>query len=180
MPQISTHDFKRLPLRVHDFLAGVPPHDVWAVDLPRVRSGITLDGFWRAASVRPLRPSPVARAPEHPSVRRPAPRLGLRAGRNREGDLRDPSDSRRSLEIRFSGGHARAALPNGVPLRERAVSRGDQPHRPRCRHGPEAPDLRDVPMESQVLEPVPLAPRRSTGRLSPGGRASCSRPDEHR
>ena len=34
MPQISTQEFERLPLRVHDFLAGVPLHDVWAVDLP--------------------------------------------------------------------------------------------------------------------------------------------------
>jgi hypothetical protein len=30
MPQISIQEFERLPLRVHDFLAGVPPHDVWA------------------------------------------------------------------------------------------------------------------------------------------------------
>jgi hypothetical protein len=52
MPQISTHEFERLPLRVHDFLADVPLHDVWAVDLPRARSGITLDEFLRTASAR--------------------------------------------------------------------------------------------------------------------------------
>jgi Protein of unknown function (DUF2867) len=52
MPQISTHEFERLPLRVHDFLAGVTLHDVWAIDLPRTRSGITLDEFLRRASVR--------------------------------------------------------------------------------------------------------------------------------
>jgi hypothetical protein len=52
MPQISTQEFERLPLRVHDFLAGVPLHDVWAVDLPRMRSGITLDEFLRTASAR--------------------------------------------------------------------------------------------------------------------------------
>ncbi len=52
MPQISTHEFERLPLRVHDFLAGVPLHDVWAIDLPRARSGITLDEFLRKASKR--------------------------------------------------------------------------------------------------------------------------------
>ena len=52
MPQISTQEFERLPLRVHAFLAGVPLHDVWAVDLPRTRSGITLDEFLRAASTR--------------------------------------------------------------------------------------------------------------------------------
>jgi hypothetical protein len=52
MPQISTHEFERLPLRVHDFLAGVPLHDVWAINLPRTRSGITLDEFLRTASAR--------------------------------------------------------------------------------------------------------------------------------
>ncbi len=52
MPQISTQEFERLPLRVHAFLAGVPLHDVWAVDLPRTRSGITLDEFLRTASAR--------------------------------------------------------------------------------------------------------------------------------
>src|ERR1700720_2678129 len=50
MPQISTQEFERLPLRVHNFLAGVPLHDVWAVDLPRTRSGITLDEFSRVAN----------------------------------------------------------------------------------------------------------------------------------
>ena len=52
MPQISTHEFERLPLRVHDFLAGVPLHDVWAIDLPHTRSGITLHEFLRTASAR--------------------------------------------------------------------------------------------------------------------------------
>jgi hypothetical protein len=62
MPQISTQEFERLPLRVHAFLAGVPLHDVWAVDLPRTRSGITLDEFLRTASTRLCKLSPVARA----------------------------------------------------------------------------------------------------------------------
>jgi len=57
-----TQEFERLPLRVHDFLAGVPLHDVWAVDLPRMRSGITLDEFLRAAGAGPFVPSPVVRA----------------------------------------------------------------------------------------------------------------------
>jgi hypothetical protein len=52
MPQISTQEFERLPLRVHNFLAAVPLHDVWVVDLPRTRSGITLDEFLRTASAR--------------------------------------------------------------------------------------------------------------------------------
>ena len=62
MPQISRQEFERLPLRVHDFLAGVPLHDVWAVDLPRTRSGITLNEFLRTASGRLFTPSPIVRA----------------------------------------------------------------------------------------------------------------------
>jgi hypothetical protein len=62
MPQISTEEFEQLPLRVHGFLAGVPLHDVWAVDLPRTRSGITLDDFLRTASTRLFTLSPVVRA----------------------------------------------------------------------------------------------------------------------
>lgn len=62
MPEISTQEFERLPLRVHDFLAGVPLHDVWAVDLPRLRSGLTLAEFLRASGAQPFRPSPVVRA----------------------------------------------------------------------------------------------------------------------
>ncbi len=50
MPQISTQEFERLPLRVHTFLAGVPLHDVWSVELPRWRTGVTLDEFLRTAS----------------------------------------------------------------------------------------------------------------------------------
>ena len=52
MPQISTQEFERLPLRVHPFLAGVPLHDVWAIDLPRARSGISLDEFLRTTRER--------------------------------------------------------------------------------------------------------------------------------
>src|ERR1700730_6537602 len=52
MPQISRQEFERLPLRVHAFLVGVPLHDVWAIDLPRTRSGITLDEFLRTAGAR--------------------------------------------------------------------------------------------------------------------------------
>jgi hypothetical protein len=62
MPQVSTQEFERLPLRVHDLLAGVPLHDVWAVDLPRTRSGITLDEFVRTAGPRLRTFSPVVRA----------------------------------------------------------------------------------------------------------------------
>jgi len=61
MPQISAQEFDQVPLRVHTFLAGVPLHDVWAVDLPRVRPGITLDEFLRATGARLYRLSLAAR-----------------------------------------------------------------------------------------------------------------------
>ena len=49
MPQVSTEEFEQLPLRVHTFLAGVPLHDAWFIDLPRWRAGVTLDEFLRTA-----------------------------------------------------------------------------------------------------------------------------------
>jgi hypothetical protein len=54
MPRVSTEEFERLPLRVHTFLAGVPLHDVWYVDLPRWRAGVTLDEFLRSPSTSKL------------------------------------------------------------------------------------------------------------------------------
>ena len=59
MPQVSEREFERLPLRAHQFLAGVPLHDVWAIDLPSPRAGITLDEFLRAANERLFTPTPV-------------------------------------------------------------------------------------------------------------------------
>src|SRR5437763_790434 len=50
MPQVSTQEFEGLPLRVHPFLTEVPLHDVWSVDLPRWRAGVTLDEFLRTAN----------------------------------------------------------------------------------------------------------------------------------
>jgi Protein of unknown function (DUF2867) len=62
MPQIPAHEFERLPLRVHDLLAGVPLHDAWVVELPRVRDGITLEDFIRAAGALVFTPSRAVRA----------------------------------------------------------------------------------------------------------------------
>ena len=65
MPQISPTEFYALPLRVHAFLADVPLHDVWAVDLPAHRDDITLSEFLcRAGQVDTEinRLPPVARA----------------------------------------------------------------------------------------------------------------------
>src|SRR5215472_10262447 len=61
MPQVSAQEFERLPLRVHAFLAGVPLHDVWAIDLPHARAGITLHEFLRATRSRPCSPSTLVR-----------------------------------------------------------------------------------------------------------------------
>jgi Protein of unknown function (DUF2867) len=63
MPQISPTEFYALPLRVHAFLAGVPLHDVWAVDLPARREGVTLSEFLsRAPQSRSNRLPPAAHA----------------------------------------------------------------------------------------------------------------------
>jgi hypothetical protein len=59
VPQVSAQEFERLPLRVHTFLAGVPLHDVWSVDLPRWRAGVTLDEFLRTGSNCLFTPSPL-------------------------------------------------------------------------------------------------------------------------
>jgi hypothetical protein len=45
MAKICPREFLDLPLRVHSFLRDVPLHDVWAVDLPGGREGITLLEF---------------------------------------------------------------------------------------------------------------------------------------
>ncbi len=50
-----------MPLRAHQFLAGVPLHDVWAVDLPSPRAGITLDKFLRVANERLYTATPIVR-----------------------------------------------------------------------------------------------------------------------
>jgi hypothetical protein len=63
MPQISPTEFYAQPLRVHTFLADVPLHDVWAVDLPTHRDGVALSEFLRQASQGGInRLPPMARA----------------------------------------------------------------------------------------------------------------------
>ena len=64
MPQISAAEYGALSLRVHTLLADVPLHDVWAMDLPRVRDCVTLDAFHRLLSQHRLigRLSPPTRA----------------------------------------------------------------------------------------------------------------------
>jgi hypothetical protein len=62
MPEITCEEFERVPLRVHAFLAGVPLHDAWAVDLPRTRGGITLAEFLRRTGNLFQRPSAAVKA----------------------------------------------------------------------------------------------------------------------
>jgi hypothetical protein len=62
LPRISTEEFRRLPLRVHEFLADVPLHDIWAVDLPHPRAGITLNDFLRMGNAHICKVSPLASA----------------------------------------------------------------------------------------------------------------------
>lgn len=45
MARISPREFLDLPLRVHSLLQDVQLHDVWVVDLPGGREGITLQEF---------------------------------------------------------------------------------------------------------------------------------------
>jgi Protein of unknown function (DUF2867) len=54
MPQISPTEFYAVPLRVHALLTDVPLHDVWAIDLPSHRGGVTLSEFLRASHDRPV------------------------------------------------------------------------------------------------------------------------------
>jgi hypothetical protein len=61
MPQIPRGEFERLPLRVHGFLAGVPLHDAWAIDLAKPHDGITLADFLHGSNARPFTPSPAVR-----------------------------------------------------------------------------------------------------------------------
>ena len=63
MPKISPTEFFAVRLRVHEFLADVPLHDVWAVDLPALCGGVTLAEFLRRSNQGGInRLPPAARA----------------------------------------------------------------------------------------------------------------------
>ena|SRR6516225_103594 len=127
MPQISALEFERLPLRVHAFLAGVPLHDVWAVDLPRSRARITLDEFLRVARGCLFTPSTLVRMLIDIRLFHWTARwLGSRAGGSGVGTLRNTSDSRRSFSVAGAGRHAGWPLPRCLPVRKRAAPRADQ------------------------------------------------------
>jgi hypothetical protein len=107
MAQISPQEFEQLPLRVHDFLVGVPLHDVWAVDLPRTRSGITLDEFLRVAKVHQCKLSPSARALL--SIR-------LSVGRVLGWDREPAAAARGTFATRMTtADHSKTLVPTGTP-----------------------------------------------------------------
>lgn len=105
MPQVSVDELQRVPLRVHEFLADVPLHDVWAIDLPRVRRGITLDEFLRAGGARPSRLPFPARALF--SIR-------LAAGRLFGWDRKPPDAARETFATRLTAAdRSRSLAPAG-------------------------------------------------------------------
>src|SRR5262245_42327547 len=135
MPQISEREFERLPLRVHRFLAGVPLHDVWAVELPSPRAGITLDEFLRAANERLFTPTPVVRGLGPTTSYRTPLRVGqpttVDAGR---ADVCRPAHGCRSGAIARASGRsqgAKWAVSRRLSVRERKTGRTDQPDGPR-------------------------------------------------
>ena len=108
MPRVSAGEFLKLPLRAHAFLAGVPLHDAWAIDLPRWRAGITLDEFLRAAKGRPFSPSPAVRA-----LLATRFFIGRLLGWDRE---RAPSPARESFAARLTDAdRAMSLVPPGTP-----------------------------------------------------------------
>jgi Protein of unknown function (DUF2867) len=108
MPRVSDTEFQKLPLRAHAFLAGVPLHDVWAIDLPRWRAGITLDEFLRAAKDRPFSPSPAVRA-----LLATRFFIGRLLGWDRE---RAPAAARASFAARLTDAdRSRSLVPPGTP-----------------------------------------------------------------
>lgn len=106
MAQISSEEFKHLPLRVHSFLYDVTLRDVWAVDLPPLRSGITLDEFLRASRAHHCKLSPSARA-----------LIGIRlfAGRLMAWDRQPATDCEAFAERLTKTDHSRSLVPAGTP-----------------------------------------------------------------
>jgi len=94
VPQISPAEYHALPLRVHALLAGILLHDVWAVDLPAHRPGVTLSEFLRRADERKSA-APEDRLSGLPLVARALFRLRLFLGRilHLDAEPRDASTS---------------------------------------------------------------------------------------
>jgi hypothetical protein len=115
MPQISPTEFYALPLRVHAFLADVPLHDVWAVDLPTHRGGVTLSEFLRRSS-RNGSDSADAEINRFPPVARALLRLRFFVGRT----FRLEDEPKDALAASFgsrltAGDRARSSVVSGTP-----------------------------------------------------------------
>jgi hypothetical protein len=106
LPQISTEEFRHLPLRVHEFLADVPLHDVWAVDLPYPRSGITLNDFLRRGNAHSCKMSPTARALLN---------IRLFAGRLLRGDRQPATDGEAFATRLTTADRLESLVPPGTP-----------------------------------------------------------------
>jgi hypothetical protein len=52
--RVTREEFERLDLRAHSLLAGIPLHDVWAVDLPRGGQPLTITELRRLMSLQNL------------------------------------------------------------------------------------------------------------------------------
>jgi hypothetical protein len=91
VPRISPTEFSALPLRVNALFADVPLHDVWAVDLPGLRDGVTLDEILRRAG-RDVFASRDAKMSVQPAASRALFRLRLLLGRLFRLD-REPNDA---------------------------------------------------------------------------------------
>jgi hypothetical protein len=109
MPRISAQEYRAVPLRVHALLAGVPLHDVWAVDLAHSHESAALDAFQRVLS-------------QYRSIERlPAPARALFALRFFLGRiLRLEQQPKQAGAASFANGltaddRARSAPPPGTP-----------------------------------------------------------------
>jgi Protein of unknown function (DUF2867) len=91
MPRISPLEFSALPLRANTLLADVPLHDVWAVDLPRLREGVVLEEILRRADRDVFTPRDV-KMRGLPAPTRALVRLRLLVGRLFHLE-REPSDA---------------------------------------------------------------------------------------
>src|SRR5262245_15016810 len=104
MPPVLTEEFKRVPLRVHTFLADGPLHDVWVVEPPRWRARVTLQDFLRTGTDCPCTPPPLVR---HSIFRWTFLWLESGPSGNFVGNTRNTSYGRGSVEFIGRGRHAR-------------------------------------------------------------------------
>jgi Protein of unknown function (DUF2867) len=107
MPKVTKREFERLPLRVHGLLSGVPLHDVWAIDLPRTRPGITLAEFQLKANACPLPLSRIVRALVN---------IRLFVGRLLGWDREPPATTWETFATRLTTiDRSRSLVPTGTP-----------------------------------------------------------------